>query len=182
MSKRGEEGAPEPRPSQVFAAKLRDIRKNRGDGFTQEELARKMTDAGHPMSTLTLARIEKGERVPTLDETLALAQLLYVAPAYLLSPSGGNVWLTDKIGVDGAGMRNFLLLGDPLLLTPPGRRTALRFELANAIEKIAQAIVDARRGNDEAGVLAGTKALKDVIDGHREQLAAVESDESGAGS
>jgi len=125
---------------------------------------------------LTLLRIENVARVPSVDEALALAHLLEDAPAHLLSPSGGDVWLTDNFGIDGAGMRNFLVFGDPLLLTPPGRRASLRIRLVHALEVHAQALVDAKRGGDRAGVQTAAKAISDLLGEHRDQIGDIEEE------
>jgi hypothetical protein len=135
-----------------------------------------MTAGGRAMSSLTLLRIENGARVPTLDEALALAYLLGTSLAHLLSPSEGLVWLTDKFGVDAAAMRNILLFGDPLLLSATGRRVSLRIQLVHALEVHAQALVDAKRGGDSAGVHASALALRDLIEAHLEQMNEVGDD------
>ena len=112
----------EPRPSEVFGARLREIRTSRG--LTQEALAEIVTAQGRPMNKAAVLRIERGERGLALDEALALAWALQVAPAHLLSPRDDSmVWITNNIGVDGAGMRNWLLFGDITLLFSGRRQT-----------------------------------------------------------
>src|SRR5688500_4231713 len=98
------------RPSEIFAARLRETRKARD--LTQTELAQLMTDAGLPLSKPALLRIENGERGLSLDEAIALSAVLYAVPAHLLTPpDDGIVALTDKLGVDGEGLRAWLLHG-----------------------------------------------------------------------
>jgi len=167
-------GTPEEqlRPSDVFATRLREIRDDRG--FSQAELARRMTEAGRPMSKAALLRIEKGTRGLSLDEAVALAELLGVAPAHMLSPpDDAIVWLTSKSGVDGSGMRNWLLFGDPLLLSPPGQRVTLRLQLVGAIEVYAQAIIDAKKGRDRNGEQHAIRALEAAILNHNTELGKV---------
>jgi hypothetical protein len=107
------------------------------------------------------------ERGVSLDEALALAWVLGVAPAHLLSPQEDElVALTDQTAVDGAGIRNWLLFGDPLLASPEGQRVAERMRLVFAIEGYAQAIIDAKRGGDEAGRIAAAEAIQRAIEAH----------------
>ena len=139
------------RPREVFAARLRETRKARG--FSQTELAHRMTERGHPMSRAALLRVERGERGLSLDEALALAAELFVAPAHLLSPPDGEfVWLTDRFGVDGEGMRAWLLHGDDFVATwgdyQAGERESA---FGRALLVHAKAYIDAERGDDKAG-------------------------------
>lgn len=142
----------EMRPSRVFGDRLREIRRDRK--FSQTELAHRMTERGRPMSKEALLRVERGGRGLSLDEALALAACLHVAPAHLLSPPGEEiVWLTDKQGVDSEGMRAWLLHGDEFIATASEYQ---RGELAKALEGVvlahARALVDAQKGDDKAGV------------------------------
>jgi transcriptional regulator with XRE-family HTH domain len=168
------------RPSQVFAQRLRERREGRG--FTQTQLAQLVTEAGQPMSKVALLRIERGERGLLLDEALALAQVLHVAPAHLLSPEDDEmVALTPSFSVDGAGLRNWLLFGAPMLaMTQEGQRASARIKLAFNVENYAQAIVDAKQGSDKAGLDSATRALEAVILEHQEEIARVKAEEEGS--
>jgi transcriptional regulator with XRE-family HTH domain len=153
-------------PSHVFAVRLRETRLARG--LTQAELADRVTTAGRPLSRVAILGIERGDRRVSLDEALALAQVLYVAPANLLSPPDGQfVRLTEKAAVDGSGMRNWLMFGDPTLHSPEGQRVRARLDLVFTVEMYAQAIIDAKRGGDTAGRQAAAQALKAAIEGHQ---------------
>jgi transcriptional regulator with XRE-family HTH domain len=156
------------RPSEVFIARLREMRDVRG--LSQAELARRMTAAGRPLGKLALMRIESGERGLSLDEALALAALLNVAPAHLLTPpdDGQMVWLTANLGVDGEEMRNFLRFGHPLSRTPERLSSELE-ELALAT---ARALVDATHGNDQAGKQDALRALGLIVLAHRDAMEA----------
>mgnify|MGYP003608491649 CR=1 FL=1 len=61
----------------LFGSRVKAIRKTRG--WTQEELARRMSDAGHPMHQTTLAKIESGTRPTSVAELGALSTLLEVS-------------------------------------------------------------------------------------------------------
>jgi transcriptional regulator with XRE-family HTH domain len=167
------------RPSHVFAKRLRETREARG--FTQTELAQLVSDAGQPISKAALLRIERGERGLALDEALALAQVLNVAPAHLLSPPDDEqVWLTPSYAMDGTGLRNWLLFGVPILaMTEPGQRASARMKLAFNVEAYAQAIVDAKRGRDEEGKKVAIAALETAILDHQKEIERLRADENG---
>jgi transcriptional regulator with XRE-family HTH domain len=162
------------RPSEVFATRLRDTRKARG--LSQTELAQRMTERGRPMSKAALLRIENGERGLSLDEALAFAAVLFAVPAHLLSPpDDAIVWLTDNMGVDGEGLRAWLLHGYEFIATASDYH---RGERAKSLEEVvlahAQALVDARRGKDKAGEVAALKQLAETSLIYRSQLELLE--------
>ena len=82
--------------------------------------------------------------------------------------------------MSGAEFRNWLLFGDPLLVSEEGQRVRARFKAIFAIERLAQAMVDARRGDDSAGVNAAAKELTDIILKHQAEIAAIEGGEADA--
>jgi transcriptional regulator with XRE-family HTH domain len=164
------------RPSDVFGTRLREIRRDRD--LTQQELAEALEVAGRPMNKAAIVRIERGERGVSLDEALALAYVLNVAPATMLSPpEGEHVWLTGTFAVEGWELRNWLLFGDPTLWTSEGQRVRARMDLVFTIEGFAQAIVDAKRGGDTAGSQAAALALRDAINDHQQKLEAIAREE-----
>jgi len=145
----------EHKPSELFAARLKETRKARG--LSQTELARRMTEGGRPMSKPALLRIEKGERKVSLDEALAFASVLWAVPANLLSPAGDDlVMLTDRTGMDGGALRSWLIHGNPFTGAPDeGEGT----DLARAALLIAQALVDANRVGDTDGKQHAVNAI-----------------------
>jgi transcriptional regulator with XRE-family HTH domain len=158
------------RPSEVFATRLREIRRARD--LSQTELAHRMTESGRPLSKAALLRIERCERGLSLDEALALAAILHVAPAHLLSPPGEEiVWLTDNVGVDGEGLRAWLLHGDDFIATASDYH---RGEHARALERVvlahAKALVDAQHGEDKAGMRSQLAALGQVALDYQQAL------------
>jgi len=165
-----------PSASEIFARRLRETRLARG--LSQAELAQALQETGSPMSKAAVLRIERGERGISLDEALAFARVLAASPAHLLSPSEGeHVWLIDTEGLTGGELRNWLLFGDPFLVSEEGQRVRARYKTIFAIEALAQAIVDAKRGDDRAGVEAAFRQLVEVTQAHRDELEAIDQGE-----
>jgi transcriptional regulator with XRE-family HTH domain len=164
----------EMRPSEVFAARLRETRQARG--LSQSELARQMTDQGRPLSKAALLRIENGQRGLSLDEAMAISAILRVAPALMLSPADDDsyVWLTDKEGVNASAIRSFLRFGDALRLTTDGQRDRLSEELERRIVMLANALMDADRTKNVAARRDALVALADTAAGYREALEGVD--------
>lgn len=59
-------------------------------GLSYAELSRRLEDAGRPIATLGLSRIEAGERRVDADDLVALAVVLDATPATLLLPDNGG--------------------------------------------------------------------------------------------
>jgi transcriptional regulator with XRE-family HTH domain len=157
------------RPSKVFTDRLREVRDDRG--ISQAELARRMTAAGRPLGKLAYMRIENDERGLSLDEALALAFILQAAPAHLLTPAEGElVALVDGANANGRAMRNFLRFGNPF--APEVARERLSAHLEQAVLVYAQALVDAHKGKDAAGMNDALRALAQTAIDHREALEA----------
>jgi len=77
-----------PTPTAVVAAKVRELRGH----MPAEELARRMQAAGIPWTRLVVTKLEKGYRQSiSVEELLALAYVLDVAPVNLLIPWDDDV-------------------------------------------------------------------------------------------
>jgi len=77
----------EERPvAERVAANVRRIRQERGLSYVA--LASKLAENGHPIADTGLLKIEKGSRGVSVDDLVALAAALGVAPNTLLLPSG----------------------------------------------------------------------------------------------
>jgi hypothetical protein len=101
---------------------------------------------------------EEGGRGLSLDEALAFCSVLQAAPANMLSPAEGElVWLTADRGVDGEGLRNWLRFG--AVFSPATTREKLRDDIEEIVLGLAQALLDAYRSGDNAGVLDAMRAL-----------------------
>lgn len=81
--------------SAAVAARARAVRNMRG--LSARELADRMTEAGCPMSRVTLASLETGRRAHvSVDELYAMAHVLTVTPEYLVTGVGsGCAWCND---------------------------------------------------------------------------------------
>jgi transcriptional regulator with XRE-family HTH domain len=73
----------------IFARRLREARNARG--WTQQELAAALGRLSAPMDRTTVAKIEKGQREVRLDEFVAFAAALDIAPVHLILPIEGDV-------------------------------------------------------------------------------------------
>lgn len=84
----------------IFARRLREAREARR--WRQQDLADAMSKLGMPIDRTTLAKIEKGQREVRLDELVALAAALDIAPLHLFLPIEGDepVRLAPKLTVD----------------------------------------------------------------------------------
>ena len=65
----------------AFGRRVWTLRKARG--WTQDDLARRLTAAGHPMHQTTIAKLEMGARPTDVGEITEIAALFGVAPAAL---------------------------------------------------------------------------------------------------
>lgn len=74
--------------SEVLGKQVQQARKRRR--WTQERLAREVTDHGGALDRAAIAKIESGVRSVSIDEYLLLAAALNVAPPLLLLPLGSE--------------------------------------------------------------------------------------------
>jgi transcriptional regulator with XRE-family HTH domain len=87
-------------PDEVFAAELKRVRDIRG--WSQQRLADEMRKIGYPMDRSTIAKIERGHRPVSMQDSIALALALGVAPKALQLPheQGAEIALTPNYPVD----------------------------------------------------------------------------------
>jgi transcriptional regulator with XRE-family HTH domain len=74
--------------SQSVARRVRDLRERHR--MTQQDLATALANFGTPIDRSAVARLEKGERILSLDETMHLARALHIAPVHLLVDPDGD--------------------------------------------------------------------------------------------
>jgi transcriptional regulator with XRE-family HTH domain len=85
------------RPSENFTRRLREARTRRG--WTQAELAKRVTALGHSLDKTAVTKLEGGNRKVTLDDAVALAAALDVPVLSLLLPAEGDAALTRKLAI-----------------------------------------------------------------------------------
>lgn len=56
-------------------------------GLSQRQFAQRLTEFGHPVTHSTVAKIERGEQAPKVDDVIAFAAVLDVSPLRLMLPS-----------------------------------------------------------------------------------------------
>jgi transcriptional regulator with XRE-family HTH domain len=84
--------------SKIFMRRLREARERRG--WSQAELAKRVTALGHSLDKTAVTRIEGDNRKVTLDDAAALAATLDVPLLALLLPEGTEeVSLTRKLSL-----------------------------------------------------------------------------------
>lgn len=69
------------RPSEVFRARLRQLRKRRR--ISQRELVRRVRELGVPMHQPGVSRIEAGTQSVSLDEAVAISAVFDLLPEHL---------------------------------------------------------------------------------------------------
>ncbi len=75
-------------PSEVFRARLREVRRLRG--WTQADLASALASAGVDLGESAVVRMERGIRGVSLDEAIAIATVLGVSPLHMIIPVDDN--------------------------------------------------------------------------------------------
>ena len=73
-----------PKPSEVFRARLREVRRLKG--WTQADLASALAAAGMNLGESAITRMERGTRGLSLDEAVAIAAVLGVSPLHMIVP------------------------------------------------------------------------------------------------
>ncbi|GEB97681.1 hypothetical protein CFL01nite_11760 [Corynebacterium flavescens] len=100
------------------AVRANIIRIREGQNLSYAEVTRRLTEAGRAIPELGLRNIERGQRKVDVDELVALAQVLGVAPITLLMPyteqSTDSVHLTGSRGVTSARLWEWLTAETPL--------------------------------------------------------------------
>jgi transcriptional regulator with XRE-family HTH domain len=77
-----------PLPSEVFRARLREVRTLRR--WTQADLASALARAGVDLGESAVVRLERGIRGVSLDEAIAIATVLGVSPLHMIVPLDDN--------------------------------------------------------------------------------------------
>jgi transcriptional regulator with XRE-family HTH domain len=100
-------------PSDVVRRQLRHVRVSRG--LTQKGLAKRLSELGYPMESLTVARIEHGRmKRLSLDDVFAFAYALNVSPLFLMQSQEAVKVVPDVEPVDQVALRSWLRGYEPL--------------------------------------------------------------------
>jgi transcriptional regulator with XRE-family HTH domain len=73
-------------PSAAFGKRLREVRERARPKITQAQLVERLAELGFELNRDAVIQIESGRRRVTLDEALAIAAVLGVAPVNLVVP------------------------------------------------------------------------------------------------
>jgi transcriptional regulator with XRE-family HTH domain len=94
-----------PRPSEVFADRLREIREVRR--WTQQDLVDRLERMGEGYDRATIARMEIRKRTISLDEALMLSAALGVSPLHMFVPLASDdiVRLAGRTNVTAHDLR-----------------------------------------------------------------------------
>jgi transcriptional regulator with XRE-family HTH domain len=101
-------------PTQVVAARMRQLRKKRG--WSADELAKRMMAAGIPWQRIVVTKLETGRRAAvSVDEFLALAAVLNCPPVMLITPDDGPPYqITSTITESVFAVRGWIRGAGPL--------------------------------------------------------------------
>lgn len=110
-------------PGPAGAVLMDNIRRIReGSRVTYVELSGRLAHVGRPIPVLGLRRIERGERRVDVDDLLALAHVLGVAPVDLLVPNDWtdeNYPVTTEVGAPADVSREWICGQGFLSAAPP---------------------------------------------------------------
>jgi transcriptional regulator with XRE-family HTH domain len=142
-------------PSDVLSRNIRDVREARG--FTQRQLAERMTAAGTPMTHPTVSQIERGKRRVSVDELFVFAVVLEKSIVRLVTPRPDEetqVRVTDWRLYRSVEIRNWIVFGNSW--TPAARG-------AQTMMQVAFALRDRLRGDNEVKTSARDR-LPELLD------------------
>lgn len=153
-------------PSQVFGPYVRSTRKVKE--WSQQDLAERLEELGHPLDRSAIARIETGGRAVSLDEALAICAALGVSPVHMIVPQAHEdfVAIAPKLRPPGLAARSWIRGERPLDITDDRAFW----------QQIAEAEAQIQRDGDLRAV---NELLVDVR-GYLIELSAGQLDEAGA--
>lgn len=176
--------------AQLFGRRVREERL-RQNHLSQQGLAERLRKIGKPLDRTMIGRIERGESTAMLDQVLALAAALGVAPIDLITPTDASVSVevAGTLVVPGAVARAWIRGNAPL----PGQpwATYLTGRPRTEVRELVRRLLDRRLPSGNALALAAAgpwtdeeraqydaereRAITDVAD-LLDDLAAVEAD------
>jgi transcriptional regulator with XRE-family HTH domain len=134
-----------PAASEVVASRIAESRKRRG--WSQDELAERLTQVGHPADRALVAKIETGvRRNVTVTELFAFAVALDVPPVHLLAPldDDATVAVTSKITPPAKAVRRWVRGEQPMWSARTGAGDWRAYLLAFPESELQQALEQAQ--------------------------------------
>lgn len=101
-----------------IAARRADSAARKGTEWTERDVAKRLTEAGNPLSHPAVIRMRKGQRTVSVGEWLHVALVLSVPPLDLLVPEGGDKLTIGKCAESPERVREWIT-GDAPLTTVP---------------------------------------------------------------
>ena len=161
------------RPSNVFAARLKEVRT--GKGWTQQQLADQLGELGRTLDRAAIARIEAGDRQVSIDELIEISAALGTTPVHMIVPISGDqpLHVAPRLSVSPREARQWIRGQGPLReedvrtyytevsldeLQDRARRERSLFM------SLAQSVVDAVAGSVDDLDSAARDAIADRID------------------
>lgn len=171
-----------PTPSTVLCRQLAAVRGRKG--WTQQQLAGRLKALRFPLDRTAISKIEKQLRGVSLDEALALAAALEVAPTALFLPRDGSmVEVTPRLRVDGQRAAEWIRGHMPLGTDeePVSIRTywdevsdvdarAWRRGWVLSLQQIPVGLAKAAARDDREAMRLGLEALEGVIEQAKREL------------
>ncbi len=170
-----------PRVDELMGKQLRALRKRRAK--TQKDLADRLTELGLPFHQTTVARLEAGKRVVSVEDVLAVSAALNVPPTQLFAfaylEPGAKITVTPKFELTPGGMRNWLRGNAPGI---PGQDVTVQAKpvvakLADVMDRLVlpQALLDVLPASEQRAAQLGVRHM--VVLAEEASDAAVDGDD-----
>lgn len=137
------------RPEQVVGENVRRLRKERG--WSQEDLASRMTAKGLNWRQTTVAKTESATRPLRVDEFMALSKVFDVGPAWFFS-----VTMSDSLSAAMERVTSLHQEADQqrsVVTRLEHQRAAITHELAEAVERLESLTAEAQQALIESDEL-----------------------------
>lgn len=169
-------------PTELIAARIRELRTDRG--WSLADLAERLRQLGIPLHKSTASKVEHAERRVPLDEVLAFAYALDVAPVHLFSPPDLEIddlrvqvvpgvapgpyvlrrWIRGQVPLTGQDARRYEL--NAPFAEWGAKRGTRRDRLVAVAEEARHAIQD----GDKAGAANALAEVGHLVQGLRQEL------------
>ena len=157
-----DEAHPPPlRPHRVIAARVRELRDKRR--LTAAQLAERMTEAGVKWDRSVVANLESGRRASvSVEELLALAYVLEVAPVHLIVPVDADGWFAVTPDLSTTNEYARAWIRGSVALPGIDERQFFSEVPADEWNRKADAQLEFERGLRQAGIISGTRVSRNT--------------------